>query len=377
MAHRIARQDSARAFERIKLLSTVPLNTGREATAPLPLAAIDTVWTPCAETLSVITRNITTVTAIEIRQRRLRHADFIPPAFEHHVSPMGGRRRRKKRQTPAPGTYEPENQSRPQQTTLPRRDSEQTKRPFTPVSALDVVHLWENRMRDFDAAEVQTPDPIIGETEKNRDLTPSSCFRSGSSREVFRNPSAAKDLDPGDLRRDKPPNVPEMAKQRNRVIPVKEDSGRDYEEAVPQLMKAKSRIANPATFEHQTARDPPQHKNERVQKLEGLASEHHRFIEELSVRGSPRVQSSRREKKENAFDCQKKRSEKVFPAQRELTGESQWPSDPIESQKKTQSRVRVPVFRSTGRALEGEEFWQAKRGNRESVLDLRTNSRID
>jgi hypothetical protein len=171
--------------------------------------------------------------------------------------------------------------------------------------------------------------------------------------------------------------VPELAKQRDRVIPFIEDSGRVYDEAVPQFIKVKSRITNPPKFERQTARDPPQHKNVRVHKLEALVAEHRQFVEDLSGRGSRGIQSGRREKKETGFERQKKRMEEVFPSQRELTGESQWPTDPLESQKKTQSRVRMAVIHSTRKELDGEEFWQAKRGNRESVLDLRTKSRID
>jgi hypothetical protein len=380
MGYRILRHDGARVLERMKLSSTLPLCTGREATAPLPPSVIDATFVQYPDAISAITRTIDTVATTDIARRKIQHRDFLPQGFEHHVTPMRIRHRRKRRPTPAPDAYEPEYQSvypKVQQTTLPARDGEKEKRPFTPLSTLDVVDLWEHRLRVFEPSEVARPEFVADGADKGRDLTPSSCFRSVSNREIFKNPSPAKNLAPADPPAEKPPVVPELAKQRDRVIPFAKDPGRIYDEAAPQLMKLKSRTPNPPKFEQQTPRDRPEHKNLRVQKLDQLVVEQRRYIDNLSARGSPSVKSSRRDLNENTFDVQKKRSEKVFPSQKVLTGESHWPNHAIDAQKRTQSRVRVPVIHPTGKGLEGEEFWQAKRGYKESVLEFRSNSRIE
>jgi hypothetical protein len=264
-----------------------------------------------------------------------------------------------------------------QQTTLASRQVDEAKRPFTPLSTLEVVNLWEERMREFDATQVSTPEFITDDADTGRDLTPSSCFRSVSNREIFPNTSPAKHLAAADPPPYKQPVVPEFARQQYRVLPFKQDPGRIYEEAVPQLMKLKSRTTNPPKFEQQTPRDSPQHKNMRVQKLEELAIEQNRYIGDLSGRAATRIQSSRREFNQNLFDSQKTRTGKVFPSQKVPVGESHWPNDVIAAQKRTQSKVRIPVIHPTGKRLEGEEFWHAKRGYKDSALDFRSNSRID
>jgi hypothetical protein len=84
-----------------------------------------------------------------------------------------------------------------------------------------------------------------------------------------------------------------LARQRDRVIPFTKDRWRIYDEAAPQLMKLKSRTLNPPKFEQQTARDKPEHKNMRVQKLDQLIVEQHQCIDTLTIYLLEEVQALR------------------------------------------------------------------------------------
>jgi hypothetical protein len=378
MAAHVVRPDAVRVLERMKLMSTLPLNTGNEATAQSPPSILETRLSAFPDALSVVTRNIDTITAVEIRNKRIQQEDFLPEQFEHNPTPQIAPYRPKKHPIPPPGAYEPEYEatfSRVPQARLQPHDFEPEKRPFKTLSQMDVLKAFHENLREFEPSEAVRIE-FAPEARTVKVLRPSWFFSNTHDREIVRNPSPGKDIAPAEPPPEKPPTVLDMGRQREQHPPTRIDPGRIHDEAVVQEMKMKSRIQVAPKFEKQTARNRPKFRNERVERLDVLALERSAYIQELSMKSNPPSSSRRKKRRVSNFSNQMRRPANVFPSQKADLAESAWPSDPIASREKTMSKSRAAVIYATDKELTGEQFWTAKRGHRLSQLEI-TSKRIE
>lgn len=220
----------------------------------------------------------------------------------------------------------------------------------------------------------------------------SLCFRHDGHRNIFDDNSITKNIAPADPIPLPPPPVPNMSQQKNRELSLldrlkffnenaekddiagkRADDGtykhfnmhnsqvadlalslsRNYPDAATQLDKLKPRTPSAISLKYQASRFGSPQKNKRVEFLDKITREQVNTIKKISksqnneneptknvsvlsqAKSKKSVKMPLKSRPKSAFDLQSSRPKSLFPGLPETSPGSKYPSDPIESYKKT------------------------------------------
>lgn len=362
------RHGNPRAFERMKLMSMIPLNTGTEGTTPPPPSVLQRKMDSFSNTISNYTRTIDTMISVERSTKESKYQQDVPEHVKHRITHMTPGFRSDKKDTPGPTSYDPNfNSVLPsvKKTVLPTRDlKEQKQRSLTSAG---FVRNYNQNIRDFDIskAEIQEFERVYPENDLVKPLKPSLCFTSHGERNVFANNSPAKHLVSADPMPFKNPPVIDFSRDQKprEIFHIEPDANRNYEKAADQQRNLKRRIPNAPSFAQQIDRDSKPVKNKRVELLEMLTQQQNTTLQRLTSKLENRERKSR--ENGHTFGQQRPRTSLLFPNESVVDEKEHiLPYDPIASYKKTLPRVHEVEIRPRKRELTGPDFWKPAIGGR-------------
>ena len=371
-----------RSFNRMKLLSMIPLSTGIESQAIAPVSALERKAEPYQGTYSTHTENIDH--QLSAFTKKDHHYKLTSPEEnnipKYKPSPYKPQFEKTSQSTPTPISYTPQYEAclpSVQITTLPPKNQETPQKSLQETNTSTLVSQFYTSLRDFDLSNFVIPERYYPDVEEqntiedtiNKSKTrPTPELISKVGRTVIINDTPAKHIAPADPIPEKEPVVPIISRQKERVgLEVKEDKGLNYPKAIEQLDKMKPRTKT-TSFDQQVSREKRTSPNKRVAFLDQLAAEQKRFIKELSRGNSVQERginqdsdfdmNAKKRRPATTFEKQRPRQKDLFPDQKKLHQNSRWPeSDPIQNYLKLAPRVRTVTIRPAKKPLSDIDFW--------------------
>ncbi|EAY09361.1 hypothetical protein TVAG_417830 [Trichomonas vaginalis G3] len=344
-----------KSLDRMDLWPMVPLHTGTEDITPAVPSVLETKFEPFPKTYSTITANIDHIMSLDSKPQK---QEFVKPFYcEHTITQYNTVPPRFDPAAPHACTYTPNFnaiKTKIQTHKIGPRRRRNNKKAF---SAAEVIKEYETNIREYDIKETIVPSlttkrsKIIEEDHKIFRTLPDE----PQDRNLYTMPITIN-IPTRDPPPEKPTPVTVFERQPSRKPIFKEDSQRDYKDAVPQSdkIRPRSHITNLGPKEISTPK-----RNQRVEFLNEIKRERNDFIQELAALDHPvkRAAQTPRKGSKYSFDKQMSRKNEFLNIKKEQLGEPKLPVNPGESFKHTVPSTRMPEITPAPPPLEGVAFW--------------------
>lgn len=343
-------QTQQKTWERMDLISMVPLDIDPKSSSPPPKSALEQNYNVKIKPLSKFGKMLD----YNIKANALESPE-APPEFNHKITSYKPAFKVPESAEPEPTSYKPNFNAVKKSIIgskireIPKENVKEGK------TTQNILNSFSLGLRTFDTTKFTHPvaEPL-NDIDKAKIFPPKYTYKfedqPSRNDDMFKtslNTKADFYMEPA-----QPPKGIEFGKQVGRKHFVKADEGRDYSDlAVPQLDKLKEKAIGNLSMSHQLSRNYVPPKNERVAFLDSLSKEQKQMLE--------RIQPKRSRSKvllppKETFSLQASRPEVLPPRP---YSESKFPIDPLKSLKYIWPKT--PSIRIPNSPREVKDFWKA------------------
>jgi len=360
MFHRKEGGISKKSWERMKLMSMIPIEIDPKNTSPLPKSALEQNYEVFDKTVSSFARMLEYSVGDNINSM-WDEGGVLKPSH-HRVTPYEPSFSLTTSSQPEPASYHPNFDIVKPKTVAP------TIQPIRPVpksqrkdvTTASVLELYNQGIRNFEPEIVDhwenTLAPIQAEksAKKEAHLT----FAAQTKRDFIIAPDSITKNTPFYIPNDNSVNVPVFDNQTSHDFEFHVDSGRDYKDKANEAFDKLQPRAPVIKLDKQISRDYVPKKNERVEFLDNLAAQQQKMLEKFK---SPKKAITKNVQQKSSFDKQLPRK----PSEMNQSDDSKFPIDPLNSLKHIWPRVQSASIRPVSRHkhIDDVAFWSPTPGN--------------